>query len=476
MSLTIRDYRFDGERLVAAVFPILAFHPKVNLGVTCVANMIRAHGLTDDPQMQAAAALAAVVMTCSLRVFMARVIALHDTVLSVREFYHEPTRTKAMHVAANLMNLISSYSPTMLLVAIALQCLREISSTYQNYKNSRYFEMVCGGVVVYLRSKEFAVVRDQEGLGLRINQWAKRFFIKAHKLAVPIHKTIYNVYNGKRPSLYKGVSSVASAVASVACSTVGSALLYVSGKNYLIESIPGTSGSFQGNILMYNVGFLPGQLAQELTVGKFEMTPKKRQNEVIEFLVNEYRSKDLLLLEEVVDFRFVSKLEKALRTAGLAAHVYSRLGHPLVPGISSGLCIVSKTALDDLQVKNLPSQDPFFQRVFATFTLPNGSLLVHTHLRAKKALEQLAYITSQLSGKAYYLMGDCNLSDDRPENKIQESTMINPNETPSHPDFVGVWGGLVEPVIRVIRDFKLSELSDHFPVEVTTSVGMTTSS
>lgn len=318
-----------------------------------------------------------------------------------------------------------------------------------------------------------------------------------HIFAQPFHDVSYKVYQlitTETPIesclskvlqytevTFLGVVAVVSAIASVVFSSLGSLFLTLSNQNYLVES--SIDSSIQADkrnwkILNYNVGFLPGELAQELTVGRFEMSSQERKDAVIEFLFQKFQEVDILLLEETMDFGFITSLKQ--RFSQKNPSIYFRIGDPLALGISSGLSVISKTPLAEFKVEPLPLADPFFSRSFVTFKLPGELTVVHAHLKAGdddlSRLQQLQRIGQKVNQVAKgILIGDFNFSDRIVDFQtvftktlqplIDKPTIRNPSESESHPDFVATFGEYTNPVqVQILEDVILS---DHFPIEIT---------
>ncbi len=326
-------------------------------------------------------------------------------------------------------------------------------------------------------------------------------FSLAHCCSVPIHEASYCIYSilksgiQKDPILLKIEKIMKIAIAliiafvalvpSLVFSSLAGIVLSIGGKKYL-EYAPAVKlkeehFKKEWTILNFNVGFLPGRLAQELTVGKIEIGVEERQEQVGDFLVEQCKETDLILLEEAIDFGFMEKLIEKVRRSAEPVWVYFRIGDPLSIGICSGLSIISKFPIDAIQVEPLPFSDWFFRRFFIQFHLPDGSLIVHTHLIAGDQdsirLQQVRTIGGKTEkGSSGYLIGDLNFSDDLSDfselfsRKIERvdtnPTLKWPLPRESRPDFVGVFGEKVKkPKVEIMDKIVLS---DHFPLKIQT--------
>jgi len=269
-------------------------------------------------------------------------------------------------------------------------------------------------------------------------------------------------------------------------SSTGALLLKCSGKNYLFERIHPermreASARFS-RIFAYNVGFLPGKLAEKLTVGDFPFSTEERREQIASTLNEALDTHNVILLEEAVDFGLIRKISKVMKESGRSVCIYSRISkNPLAPGIASGLCVISRRPLDGFKVGSLPGNELFFNRAFVRFRLPSGVQVVHSHLRAGSneapRFRQLRHIASSLIEKVGMLIGDYNFGD-RARGNIQvgvpdlgvvvhhlnEPSMRNPEKGETYPDLATSFGDLARKVdVQVHPHY---ELSDHLPYTV----------
>ncbi len=325
------------------------------------------------------------------------------------------------------------------------------------------------------------------------NRAAYQAFSLAHDFAQPVHRSIYQVYSlisereGSVVSLIVNLFfSIVTLPLSLFFSSVGAVLLKCSGKSYLFEKIHPdmmkASATVVSRVFSYNVGFLPGKLAEKLTVGDFPYSSEERGNRIATLLSDSLGNHDVILLEEAVDFGLVRRISKAIKERSGSAFIYSRISkNPLALGIASGLCIISKLPLADLQVGSLPGNEPFFNRAYVRFKLPNETQVVHSHLRAGSDEEprfmQLGHIARSLIDHVGMLIGDYNFGDrardqiaervpllENVRHYLNEPSMREVEENDTHPDLATTFGGLRRRVgVQVHRDI---HYSDHLPFSV----------
>lgn len=343
-----------------------------------------------------------------------------------------------------------------------------------------------------------------------MNTISHTLFHVGHVFSKPIHEGIYGCYQKakeiqKAPSLLETIKKAASLalrtfsllvavmlflLPSLFFSSLGALTLKLGGKNYIAkafypEKMSLNSNQKEWNLLTYNIGFLPGELAEKLTVGSFPMSQKERQNQIVSYLLEQLSKCDVILLQEVVDFEMIDQLQEKIQEQKIPCCLYYRIAEPLSPGISSGLCLLSKSPLKDFEVAPLPGSEPFFNRAFVTFRMPEeDTLVVTSHLRAGASdtprKEQMDHIISKVAGKAGNLLfvGDFNFTDtfnlkecflEKPyvlhgEGKytIQEGYA---EEGQNHPDLVLSTGDRFKNLATHIQTEVL--LSDHYPIKIT---------
>ena len=350
-------------------------------------------------------------------------------------------------------------------------------------------------VVLFLVAFFFCNSKEKSNSLLNYNVNAKEyiadcFVLKGHIQAGYIHEFTWKIHeaNGNSESKIKkivkfsfdGIKSFYFGCLSIKNSIFGAIL--IQDYRYLHKKFGYTTEKLENQkkikILNYNVGFLPGKLAQELTVGKFNISSNERCNKICDFLLCELQTHDLILLEEAFDPLFIDTIVDKLKKSNHRCHLYYHIGDPLKPGLSSGLAVISKFEISNLEVKILDNNEPFIQRCFLVIPASNY-IVIHTHLSAstdKIRIQQLLKLMSHIDEKQNgYLIGDLNFSDKIKSfdfipkksisSHINTTTLLYPSKVESHPDFIGSFGNNSKKP-KKIKVLSKIRLSDHFPISV----------
>jgi endonuclease/exonuclease/phosphatase family metal-dependent hydrolase len=273
--------------------------------------------------------------------------------------------------------------------------------------------------------------------------------------------------------------SLAAFPAAIALSSLGALCLKISGTPYLLQRINDKGAMSKGQgLLLYNIGLLPGSLAQEMTVSterEFGMTHKRRRERLVSDVIERFQSREIVVLQEAVDFGFIQLLKEQLETDGHRAYLYSRItgANPLVPGIASGLCLLSHEPLEEVKVGRLPRSEPLFNRAFIAFR-HKGRVIVSTHLRDGGdddfRMEQLASIVESIRCESCLIIGDLNFTSAITFNEMSLTSHM-PFAEPTlrkgggATDMVATYGNAERPrSVHICKD--AAYLSDHYPIEL----------